>query len=330
MTAVGYPIHRPRRLRSHGWLRDMVREHHVRVTDLVWPVFVRDGSGLREQVASMPGVHRHCLDVLGVEVRQAQALGIPAVALFPMIDPKYKTEDGAHATDPDNLVCRAIAEVKKAAPGLGVICDVALDPFTVHGQDGVVRDGRVLNDETLEVLGRQAVAQARAGADVIAPSDMMDGRVGFIRNALDGNGFEDVSILAYAAKYASSFYGPFRDAVGSKVHGHSADKRTYQMDPANTDEALREVELDLQEGADAVMVKPGLPYLDIIRRVKDRYPVPVYAYQVSGEYSMLRGASDRGWLDWPTVMLEALLCMKRAGASAILTYAARDVATLLA
>jgi porphobilinogen synthase len=261
--------------------------------------------------------------------REAHALGIPAVAVFPVIDPGKKTPDGDEATNEDNLVCRAVRAVKQLCPDLGVICDVALDPFTTHGQDGLVRDGYVVNDATVEVLGRQAIVQARAGCDVIAPSDMMDGRIGAVRAALDGAGFEHVRILSYAAKYASAYYGPFREAVGSKTSLGQGDKRTYQMDPANGDEALREVALDVSEGADMVMVKPGMPYLDIVWRVKEAFGLPTFAYQVSGEYSMLKAASERGWLSWEKVIDESLLAFKRAGADGVLTYAAVDVARRL-
>ena len=262
-------------------------------------------------------------------IGEAADLGIPAVALFPVTPPELKTEDGKEAANPDNLVCRAVRAIKEKHEGIGIICDVALDPYTTHGQDGIVRDGEILNDETVERLCQQAIVQASAGCDVIAPSDMMDGRIGAIRKALDAERLQSVSLLAYSAKYASSFYGPFRDAVGSATNLGSADKRTYQMDPASSDEALREVALDIAEGADMVMVKPGMPYLDIVRRVSEQFGVPTFAYQVSGEYAMLRGAADQGWLDWEKVIVESLLCFKRAGASGVLTYAARDLARLL-
>jgi porphobilinogen synthase len=278
----------------------------------------------------MPGVQRLTVDGLVQHAGRAAELGIPAIAIFPVIDSVHKTLDGEHAWDPDNLICRAVRAVKAAVPNLGVICDVALDPFTSHGQDGIVREGIILNDETIEALVKQSLAQAKAGCDVIAPSDMMDGRIGAIRAALDADGFADTQILSYAAKYASAFYGPFRDAVGSKAALGAADKRTYQQDPANTDEALREVGLDLEEGADMVMVKPGMPYLDVVRRVKDRFGVPTFVYQVSGEYSMLHAAAGNGWLDLEAVMMESLLGFKRAGADGVLTYAALDAAARLA
>lgn len=320
---------RPRRNRRFDWSRRLVAENHLAVNDLIWPVFVHDGNHKRTPVSSMPGVERLSIDLLLEAVGQAKALGIPAVALFPVTDPAKKTPDGDEAVNPDNLVCRAVRAVKQAHPGIGVICDVALDPYTSHGQDGLVRDGYVVNDETVEVLCRQAIVQAQAGCDVIAPSDMMDGRVGAIRRALDGAGFQDVLILAYSAKYASAFYGPFRDAVGSATSLGTGDKRTYQMDPANGDEALREVALDIAEGADMVMVKPGMPYLDIVRRVKEAFHVPTFVYQVSGEYAMLCAAAQNGWLDRTRAVLESLLAFKRAGADGILTYFAFEVAQML-
>jgi len=316
-----YPRIRLRRNRRDAWSRRLVAEHVLTPADLIWPVFVHDEAAARTPIASMPGVNRLSIAALTDAAGEAQSLGIPLIAVFPATPPERKTPDGEEAVNPDNLVCRAVRAVKKVHPALGVMCDVALDPFTTHGHDGVVRDGEVANDETVAILCRQAVVQAEAGADVIAPSDMMDGRVGAIRDALDGAGFERVRIMSYAAKYASGFYGPFRDAIGSKSSLGKADKRTYQMDPANGDEALREVALDLAEGADMVMVKPGLPYLDIVRRVKERFLVPTYVYQVSGEYAMLQGAIERGWLD-ESVVMETLLGFKRAGADGILTYAA--------
>jgi porphobilinogen synthase len=310
-----------RRNRRDDWSRRLVAEHVLTPADLIWPVFVHDRKVEREPIASMPGVDRLSLAALVDAAGEAKALGIPLIAIFPATPAERKTPDGEEALNPDNLICRAVRAVKKAHPDLGVMCDVALDPFTTHGHDGVVREGYVANDETVEILCRQALVEAEAGADVIAPSDMMDGRVGAIRDALDAKGLDRVRIMAYAAKYASGFYGPFRDAVGSKSALGKADKRSYQMDPANGDEALREVALDLAEGADMVMVKPGLPYLDILRRVKDEFRVPTYVYQVSGEYAMLQGAIERGWLD-DSVMLETLIAFKRAGADGILTYAA--------
>ncbi len=305
-------------------------ESTLTVDDLIWPLFVHEGKNERQAVASMPGVERLSIDLLVEAVGRAVELGIPAIAIFPVTDPAKKSLEAQEATNPENLVCRAVRAVKAAhGDSIGVICDVALDPYTSHGQDGLVRDGYVVNDETIEVLCRQAVVQAAAGCDVIAPSDMMDGRVGAIRRALDEAGYQQVSILAYAAKYASAFYGPFRDAVGSATNLASGDKRTYQMDPANTDEALREVALDLAEGADMVMVKPGMPYLDVVRRVKDTFQVPTFAYQVSGEYAMLAAAAANGWLDREKAMLESLLAFKRAGADGILSYFALEVAQRL-
>lgn len=323
------PVARPRRLRRSPWVRSLVAENHLRPCDLIWPVFVREGQGTREPVASMPGVERLTIDLLVQAALEAHALGVPAVALFPVTPSERKTPDGVEALNPENLACRAIRALKQAIPTLGVICDVALDPYTTHGQDGLLRDGQVVNDPTVEVLCKQAVTQARAGCDVIAPSDMMDGRVGAIRKALDLAGFEQVAILSYAAKYASAFYGPFRDAVGSAANLGTGDKKTYQMDPANAEEALREVALDLSEGADMVMVKPGLPYLDIVQRVKQTFGVPTFAYQVSGEYAMLIAAAQNGWLDHDKAMLESLLAFKRAGADGILTYFAPRAARLL-
>lgn len=323
-----HPLVRPRRLRRWEWSRRLVSENRLSVDDLIWPIFVKDAPG-REPVASMPGVERLSVDLAVEAAAEAAELGIPVVALFPATDPARKTPDGDEALNPENLVHRATRAIKAAVPGIGVLCDVALDPYTTHGHDGVVRDGYVANDETVEILRRQAVSQAAAGCDVIAPSDMMDGRVGAIREALDAAGFERVAVMSYAAKYASAFYGPFRDAVGSKGSLGGASKATYQMDPANSDEALREVALDLEQGADIVMVKPGMPYLDIVRRVKDAFGAPTAAYQVSGEYAMLRAAAERGWLDLDRVAMESLLAFKRAGADAVLTYFARDVARRL-
>jgi porphobilinogen synthase len=323
-----YPRLRLRRNRRDEWSRRLVAENALTAADFIWPVFVHDERAARAPVPSMPGVDRLSVAALADAAGEAHALGIPCIAIFPVTPQDRKTEDGAEAVNPENLVCRAVRAVKHAAPDLGIMCDVALDPFTTHGHDGILRDGYVANDETVEILCRQALVQAEAGCDRISPSDMMDGRIGAIRDALDGKGFDRVRIMSYAAKYASAFYGPFRDAIGSKSSLGKADKRSYQMDPANSDEALREVALDLDEGADMVMVKPGLPYLDVIRRVKDRFGVPTYAYQVSGEYSMLAGAVERGWLD-PSVVLETLLSFKRAGADGILTYSAVDAAKRL-
>jgi porphobilinogen synthase len=326
-----FPSTRLRRLRRYDWSRRLVAENRLTVDDLIWPLFVHDGTHRREAVPSMPGVERLSIDLLVETIGSAVELGIPAVAIFPVTDSAKKTPDGDEAVNPGNLVCRAVAAIKQAhGDAIGVICDVALDPYTSHGQDGLVRDGYVANDETIAVLCRQAVVQAAAGCDVIAPSDMMDGRVGAIRRALDKAGFERVSIMAYAAKYASAFYGPFRDAVGSASSLAGGDKRTYQMSPANTDEALREVALDIAEGADMVMVKPGMPYLDIVRLVKDTFRVPTFAYQVSGEYAMLAAAAQNGWLDREQTLVESLLAFKRAGADGILTYFAEDAARFLA
>jgi porphobilinogen synthase len=323
-----YPRTRLRRNRRDEWSRRLVAEHIVTAADLIWPVFLQDGDGPALPIPSMPGVDRLTLDQLLDRAGEARELGIPCIALFPATDPALKSADGAEAWREDNLICRGVAALKAAYPDLGVLCDVALDPFTTHGHDGILAEGRVANDETVALLVRQALVQAKAGCDVIAPSDMMDGRVGAIRSALDEAGFEHVRIMSYAAKYASAFYGPFRDAIGSKTNAGPLDKRGYQMDPANGAEALREVAFDLEEGADMVMIKPGLPYLDIIRRVKDAFGVPTYAYQVSGEYAMLRGAMDRGWID-ERVVLESMTSFKRAGADGVLTYFAVDAARRL-
>lgn len=320
---------RMRRNRKSEWARRLVRENVLTTDDLIWPLFAADGDNRREAVASMPGVERLSVDQCVRDAERAAKLDIPCIALFPYTDPALRDPQGSEALNADNLVCRTVRAVKKEFPDLGVLCDVALDPFTSHGHDGLLRDdGVIMNDETVAVLARQALVQAEAGCDVIAPSDMMDGRIGAIRDALDAAGFGDVQIMAYAAKYASAFYGPFRDAVGS-AKALTGDKRTYQMDPANSDEALREVALDLEEGADMVMVKPALPYLDIVRRVKERFGVPTFAYQVSGEYAMLKAAAGNGWLDERTCVLEALTGIRRAGADAILTYFALDAARWL-
>jgi porphobilinogen synthase len=296
--------------------------------DLIWPLFLVDGSNVRIPVASMPGIERVSIDQALRDAERGAKLAIPCIALFPYTDPELRDPDGSEALNPDNLVCRAIRAIKQELPEIGILCDVALDPYTSHGHDGLLRDGIILNDETVEVLVKQALIEAEAGCDIIAPSDMMDGRVGAIRTALDQAEFADVSIMAYAAKYASAFYGPFRDAVGSSAT-LSGDKRTYQMDPCNTDEALREVELDILEGADMVMVKPGMPYLDILRRVKDAFGIPTFAYQVSGEYAMIMAAAQNGWLDGEKAMLESLIAFKRAGASGVLTYFAPRVAQMI-
>ncbi len=325
---ASYPRLRLRRNRRDPWSRKLVAEHVLTSGDLIWPVFVHD-EGRKQPIASMPGVFRLPISALADAAGEAAALGIPTIAVFPAVPMALKDAEGSEAVNPGNLVCRAVAALKSAVPEVGVLCDVALDPFTSHGHDGVIRKGYVENDETVTLLRRQAVVQAEAGCDIIAPSDMMDGRVGAVRLALDEAGFSHVRIMSYAAKYASAFYGPFRDAIGSKTALGSADKRTYQMDPANGDEALREVALDIQEGADMVMVKPGMPYLDIVRRVKEAFRVPTYAYQVSGEYAMLHAAAQNGWLDGDRAVMESLIAFKRAGADGILTYAAMDAARRL-
>jgi porphobilinogen synthase len=317
---------RMRRNRRSEWARRMVRESVLTTNDLIWPLFVAEGP--RRSVASMPGVDRLPIDDVVREVEHAAHLTIPCVALFPYTDPKLRDEDGSEALNPDNLVCQAIRAIKKAVPGVGVLCDVALDPYTSHGHDGLLRDGVILNDETVAVLVKQALVQAEAGCDIIAPSDMMDGRVGAIRAGLDAAGHTDVQIMAYTAKYASAFYGPFRDAVGSSAT-LTGDKRTYQMDPGNSHEALREAELDIAEGADMIMVKPGLPYLDILTRLRDAFGMPTFAYQVSGEYSMLMAAAQNGWLDGDKAMMETITAFKRAGADGVLTYFAPRVAEKL-
>jgi porphobilinogen synthase len=328
-----FPATRMRRLRRHDWTRRLVAENTLSPADFIWPIFVVDGEKKREAISSMPGVDRLSVDLAVAAAEDAAKLGIPVIALFPSTDPALKSEDGREAVNANNLVCRSVRAIKKAVPEIGILCDVALDPYTSHGHDGLIRDGDVHNDSTLEVLVRQALVQVEAGADIIAPSDMMDGRIGAIRTALEKESHANTLIMAYAAKYASAFYGPFRDALGSaqvKSTGLKAgDKRTYQMDPANGDEALREVALDLEEGADMVMVKPGMPYLDLVRRVKERFGVPTFAYQVSGEYAMLAAAFEKGWLDRDRAIIETLTGFKRAGASGILTYFAVEAAKLL-
>ncbi|MGB6536170.1 MAG: porphobilinogen synthase [Xanthobacteraceae bacterium] len=319
---------RPRRNRRTEWARRLVREHVLTTDDLIWPLFLVDGERVRAPVHSMPGVERLSVDEAVRAAERAAQLSIPCLALFPNTDPQRRDDSGSEALNPDNLVCRAIGAIKREVPDIGVLCDVALDPYTSHGHDGLLRDGVILNDETVAVLVRQALIQAEAGCDIIAPSDMMDGRVGAIRAGLDSAGFVDVQIMAYAAKYASAFYGPFRDAVGSSAT-LVGDKRTYQMDPANSDEALREVELDIAEGADMIMVKPGLPYLDILHRVKDAFGMPTFAYQVSGEYAMIMAAAGNGWLDGDRAIMESLIAFKRAGADGILTYFAQRIAEQL-
>jgi porphobilinogen synthase len=330
MTPPPFPASRPRRLRRDAFTRALVREHRLAPEDLILPVFLLDGSGLQQDVASMPGVKRRSLDGLFAVAEECVALGVPVMALFPVIEPALKTPDGREATNPEGLVPRAVRELKKRFPGLGLLTDVALDPYTSHGQDGLLDDtGYIINDATVAVLTKQALVQAEAGVDIVAPSDMMDGRIGAIRAALESSGSIHTRIMAYSAKYASAFYGPFRDAVGSAGNLGKADKKVYQMDPGNSDEALREVALDIAEGADMVMVKPGMPYLDIVRRVKDQFRVPTFAYQVSGEYAMLKAAAANGWLDHDAVMMEAMLAFKRAGADGVLTYFALDVARKL-
>jgi porphobilinogen synthase len=323
-----YPQIRMRRLRRHDWTRRLVAENTLSPADFIWPVFVVEGENKREAVSSMPGVERLSVDLLTHAAKEAAQLGIPVIALFPQTPAGLKTEDGREALNPDNLVCRAVRAIKSAVPEMGVLCDVALDPYTSHGHDGLLRDGYVQNDATVDVLVQQSLVQVKAGCDIIAPSDMMDGRIGAIRAALEKAGHHDTLLMAYAAKYASAFYGPFREAVGS-AKSLIGDKRTYQMDPANGDEAMREMALDIAEGADMVMVKPGMPYLDLVWRVKERFGVPTFAYQVSGEYAMLSAAFEKGWLERDRAILESLLGFKRAGASGILTYFAVEAAKLL-
>lgn len=325
-----FPAIRMRRMRRDAFSRAMMREHVVTSADLIYPVFILDGKNQRESVASMPGVERLSIDLLLPVAEDCVKLGIPVLALFPVIDVSLKTPDGIEAINPQGLVPRAVRELKQRFPELGILTDVALDPYTSHGQDGVLdANGYVLNDETTPLLVRQALAQAEAGVDIVAPSDMMDGRIGAIREALEANKHIHTRIMAYSAKYASAYYGPFRDAVGSAANLGKGSKATYQMDPGNSDEALREVALDIAEGADMVMVKPGMPYLDIVRRVKDEFRLPTYAYQVSGEYAMIKAAAQNGWVDHDKIMMEAMMCFKRAGANGVLTYFARDIARLL-
>jgi porphobilinogen synthase len=330
ITPPPFPVSRPRRLRRDAFTRALVRENRLAPDDLILPVFLLDGSGLSQDVTSMPGVKRRSVDGLFAVAEECMALGVPVMALFPVIDPALKTPDGREATNPEGLVPRAVRELKRRFPGLGLLTDVALDPYTSHGQDGLLDDtGYIVNDSTVAVLTKQALVQAEAGVDIVAPSDMMDGRIGAIRAALESRGAVHTRIMAYSAKYASAFYGPFRDAVGSASNLGKADKKVYQMDPGNSDEALREVALDIAEGADMVMVKPGMPYLDIVRRVKQEFRVPTFAYQVSGEYAMLKAAAANGWLDHDAVMMESLLAFKRAGADGVLSYFALDAARLL-
>ena len=330
MPSFSFPMTRMRRMRKDAFSRAMMRENLVTAADLIYPVFILDGNDQRQAVASMPGVERLSVDLLLPVAEECLKLGIPALALFPVIDQQLKTLDGKEALNPQGLVPRCVRELKKRFPELGILTDVALDPYTSHGQDGVINDdGYVLNDETCAILRQQALTQAEAGVDIVAPSDMMDGRIGIIRNALESAGYIHTRIMAYSAKYASAYYGPFRDAVGSAANLGKSNKATYQMDPANSDEALREVALDIAEGADMVMVKPGMPYLDIVRRVKDEFKVPTFAYQVSGEYAMIKAAAQNGWLDHDKAMMEAMLSFKRAGADGVLTYFARDIARYL-
>ena len=329
-SLLHFPAHRPRRMRRDDWSRRLMQENSVSSNDLIYPVFLLEGSNQSQAVASMPGVNRVSLDLLFSVAEECVALGIPVMALFPVIDSALKTPDGREAFNPNGLIPTAVKELKKRFPTLGIMTDVALDPYTSHGQDGVLdAEGRILNDETTAILVQQAVAQAQAGVDIVAPSDMMDGRIGKIREALEQKNLIHTRIMAYSAKYASAFYGPFRDAVGSAKNLGKADKKTYQMDSANSDEAIHEVALDISEGADMVMVKPGMPYLDIVRRVKDTFEYPTYAYQVSGEYAMLKAAAQNGWLDHDAVMMESLLAFKRAGADGVLTYFALEAARLI-
>ncbi len=328
MSVPSYPATRLRRNRKSAWARALIAENTLAPSDLIWPMFVCEGNNKREQISSMPGVERLSVDLLVRQAEEAAKLGIPLIALFPNTNPARRTPDGDEALNADNLVCQAVRAVKKAVPDIGIMCDVALDPYTSHGHDGLVRDGKIINDATVEVLVKQTLVQVEAGCDVIAPSDMMDGRIGVIRAALEKAGHHDVQIMAYSAKYASAFYGPFREAVGASGT-LKGDKRTYQMDPANSDEALREAAMDIAEGADMVMVKPGMPYLDIVRRVKTELNVPTFAYQVSGEYAMLKAAFANGWLDEEKAVLESMLAFKRAGADGVLTYFAPLVAKLV-
>jgi porphobilinogen synthase len=328
MTSPSFPSTRLRRNRKSAWARAMVRENTLTASDLIWPLFVIDGNAKPEPVPSMPGVQRWSVGDIAAQAAVAADLGIPAIALFPNTPSSVRSDDGREALNASNLVCRAVKAIRARGVDVGIMCDVALDPYTSHGHDGLMRDGKIINDETVAVLAQQSVAQADAGCDIIAPSDMMDGRIGAIRAALDKSGHQDVQIMAYSAKYASAFYGPFRDAIGSKGT-LTGDKKTYQMDPANTDEAMREVAMDIAEGADMVMVKPGMPYLDIVSRVKREFGVPTFAYQVSGEYAMIKAAAGHGWLDGEKAMLESLMAFKRAGADGVLSYFAKDVAEKL-
>jgi porphobilinogen synthase len=325
-TISSFPNTRLRRNRSSKWIRNMIAEYKVSAHDLVLPLFVQEGVSIKTEIKSMPDISRLSIDLIIDKVKEAYDLSIPAVALFPVIAADKKTQCAKEAYNKNNLICRTVSAIKEKIPDIGVICDVALDPYTTHGQDGLVVDGKIVNDMTVDILCKQANSLAAAGADIVAPSDMMDGRVIKIREALDGNGYEDVKILSYAAKYASCFYGPFREAVGSAVNLQGADKKTYQMDPANNAEAMREVALDISEGADMVMIKPAMPYLDIVRQIKDCFNIPIFVYQVSGEYSMIKAAANNGWLDEKLAFDESMLAFKRAGASGIFTYAAIQIA----
>lgn len=325
-SGAAFPTTRLRRNRMQAWSRRLVAENTLTPADLIWPVFIHEGENNKLAIPSMPGVFRHSIDLLIDAVGEAKGLGIPMIALFPALDESLKDADGTLSHDPNNLVCRAVRALKEAHPDIGVMCDVALDPFTDHGHDGVIRNGKVDNDASVEILVKQSLAQARAGCDVIAPSDMMDGRIGAVRQALDADGLSDVQIMAYAAKYSSGFYGPFRDAVGAGAKVSGGGKDTYQLSPSNGDEAIREVALDIAEGADMVMVKPGMPYLDILQRVKQEFHMPTFSYQVSGEYAMIHAAAERGWMDLDRAMMESLIGFKRAGADGILTYFAIDAA----
>lgn len=328
MNLGKFPNTRLRRLRQDGWIRELTQETKLTPQNLIWPMFIIDGTKQKEPIASMPGVDRYSIDLAVEKAKEAYDAGIPAIAIFPKTDPKLKNEEGSEALNPDNLVCRTVQQIKKSVPKLGIMCDVALDPYTSHGHDGIMIGDSIDNDATLEIITQQSLIQAKAGCDILGPSEMMDGRVGVMRQALEKNGFKNTLILSYSAKYASAFYGPFRDAVGSKG-ALRGDKKTYQQNPANSDEALREVAMDLEEGADMVMIKPALPYLDIIRRVKDTFGVPTFAYHVSGEYAMIKAAGQLGWLDAEKCMAESILSIRRAGADGILTYFALDFAKSL-
>ena len=328
-SVSNFPRTRMRRNRMSSFSRKLVSENHLSINDLIYPIFITFGTNIKEEIKSMPGIYRFSLDLLQKEIEIVSTLGIPAIALFPKIENHLKNSEGSEALNKDNLICKAIQISKKTNPNLGVICDVALDPFTDHGHDGVIFNNQIDNDKTLKILCEQALVQADAGCDIIAPSDMMDGRVGFIRDKLDDNGFVNVQIMSYAVKYASAFYGPFRDAVGSSINLSNKSKSSYQMDPANSDEAIREVALDINEGADMVIVKPGMPYLDIIHKIKQEFNIPLYAYQVSGEYSMIKGAINNGWFDEEKIVFESLMAFKRAGCNGIITYFAPYIANLL-